>query len=151
MTILSFVAVFAGFGLGSSPDYLAAGVLVTGVFMGSALWWLLLSGGVGLFPVTGRFGWMQAGKPLIRLHHLRVRDLLTLNGVVPMIERETCKTPWSQTALTLPGYRVVRSVGVVRGITVRSRSIVGNIFGGLQSLVRRQHHHLHQPVRAGAL
>ena len=38
------------------------------------------------------------------------------------------------TALTLPGYRVVRSVGVVRGITVRSRSIVGNIFGGLQSL-----------------
>src|SRR5258708_19397635 len=38
------------------------------------------------------------------------------------------------TALTLPGYRVVRSVGVVRGITVRSRSIVGNLFGGLQSL-----------------
>ena len=38
------------------------------------------------------------------------------------------------TALTLPGYRVVRSFGVVRGITVRSRSIVGNIFGGLQSL-----------------
>jgi uncharacterized protein YbjQ (UPF0145 family) len=38
------------------------------------------------------------------------------------------------TALTLPGYRVVRSVGVVRGITVRSRSIVGNILGGLQSL-----------------
>jgi uncharacterized protein YbjQ (UPF0145 family) len=38
------------------------------------------------------------------------------------------------TALTLPGYRVVRSLGVVRGITVRSRSIVGNLFGGLQSL-----------------
>ena len=38
------------------------------------------------------------------------------------------------TALALPGYRVVRSLGVVRGITVRSRSIVGNFFGGLQSL-----------------
>jgi threonine/homoserine/homoserine lactone efflux protein len=49
MTILSFVAVFAGLGLGSSPNYLAASVLVTGVFIGSALWWLLLSSGVGLF------------------------------------------------------------------------------------------------------
>ena len=38
------------------------------------------------------------------------------------------------TALSLPGYEVVRSLGVVRGITVRSRSIVGNFFGGLQSL-----------------
>ena len=38
------------------------------------------------------------------------------------------------TALTLPGFRVVRNLGVVRGITVRSRSIVGNIFGSLQSL-----------------
>lgn len=38
------------------------------------------------------------------------------------------------TALTLPGYKIVRNVGVVRGITVRSRSIVGNFFGGLQSI-----------------
>ena len=38
------------------------------------------------------------------------------------------------TALTLPGYHVVKNLGVVRGITVRSRSIVGNFFGGLQSL-----------------
>jgi uncharacterized protein YbjQ (UPF0145 family) len=38
------------------------------------------------------------------------------------------------TALALPGYRIVRNLGVVRGITVRSRSIVGNFFGGLQSL-----------------
>ena len=38
------------------------------------------------------------------------------------------------TALELPGYTVVRNIGVVRGITVRSRSIVGNFFGGLQSL-----------------
>ena len=38
------------------------------------------------------------------------------------------------TAFTLPGYRVVRNLGVVRGLTVRSRSIVGNIFGSLQTL-----------------
>ena len=38
------------------------------------------------------------------------------------------------TAPTLPGYRIAKNLGVVRGITVRSRSIVGNFFGGLQSL-----------------
>ncbi len=38
------------------------------------------------------------------------------------------------TAPTLPGYAIVGNLGVVRGITVRSRSIVGNFFGGLQSL-----------------
>ena len=35
----------------------------------------------------------------------------------------------------LPGHRVVRVIGMVRGITVRSRSIVGSIGGALQSLV----------------
>ena len=39
------------------------------------------------------------------------------------------------TALVLPNYKIVRNLGVVRGITVRSRSIIGNIFGGLQSLL----------------
>jgi uncharacterized protein YbjQ (UPF0145 family) len=39
------------------------------------------------------------------------------------------------TAFTLPGYRIARNLGVVRGLTVRSRSIVGNIFGSLQTLV----------------
>ncbi|HEU5102673.1 MAG TPA: LysE family translocator [Roseiflexaceae bacterium] len=49
-TILSFVAVFAGLGLASmGGDYAAALLLVLGVFFGSALWWLLLSGGVGMF------------------------------------------------------------------------------------------------------
>jgi uncharacterized protein YbjQ (UPF0145 family) len=36
---------------------------------------------------------------------------------------------------TLPGYRVVGSVRVARGIAVRSRSIVGNILGDYRSLV----------------
>ena len=35
----------------------------------------------------------------------------------------------------LPGYRVVRPMGIVRGITVRSRSIVGNLGAALQTLV----------------
>ena len=38
------------------------------------------------------------------------------------------------TALTLEGYRVVKSLGVVRGIVVRSRSIVGNFAAGLQMI-----------------
>lgn len=38
------------------------------------------------------------------------------------------------TTFELPGQRIVRTHGVVRGITVRSRSIVGNIAGMLQSL-----------------
>jgi uncharacterized protein YbjQ (UPF0145 family) len=38
------------------------------------------------------------------------------------------------TAFTLDGYRIVRNLGVVRGITVRSRSIVGTIGGSLQTL-----------------
>ena len=39
------------------------------------------------------------------------------------------------TAFELPGYRVVRNFGVVRGIVVRSRSIVGSIGAGLQTLI----------------
>ncbi|TXH05326.1 MAG: YbjQ family protein [Nevskiaceae bacterium] len=39
------------------------------------------------------------------------------------------------TAFTLDGYRTVRTLGVVRGITVRSRSIFGTIGGSLQTLV----------------
>ncbi len=38
------------------------------------------------------------------------------------------------TAFTLDGYRIVRTLRVVRGITVRSRSIVGNIGAGIQTL-----------------
>jgi len=48
MTILSFVAIFATIGVGTSrADPLAAAFLVLGVFLGSALWWLTLSGVVG--------------------------------------------------------------------------------------------------------
>lgn len=50
ITILSFAGVFAGLGVGSTGrDYISAGTLVTGVFIGSALWWLILSMGVSWF------------------------------------------------------------------------------------------------------
>jgi len=39
------------------------------------------------------------------------------------------------TAFTLDGYRIVRNLGLVRGIIVRSRSIIGTIGAGLQTLV----------------
>lgn len=39
------------------------------------------------------------------------------------------------TAFELPGFRTVRNLGVVRGITVRSRSVFGTIGGSLQTLV----------------
>src|SRR5690242_20212494 len=39
------------------------------------------------------------------------------------------------TAFELPGYRVTRNLGIVRGIIVRSRSILGTIGAGLQTIV----------------
>ena len=45
MTILFFTAVFAGLGIADAAgDYVSGGLLVLGVFSGSALWWLLLTG-----------------------------------------------------------------------------------------------------------
>jgi uncharacterized protein YbjQ (UPF0145 family) len=42
--------------------------------------------------------------------------------------------PLTTTTFELPGYRVTKSFGVVRGIMVRSRSVVGNIGASIQSL-----------------
>ena len=39
------------------------------------------------------------------------------------------------TAFELPGYRIVRNLGVVRGVVVRSRSLFGTMGGALQTLV----------------
>jgi uncharacterized protein YbjQ (UPF0145 family) len=38
------------------------------------------------------------------------------------------------TSTALDGYRVVRNLGIVRGITVRSRSVLGNMAGAFQTL-----------------
>ena len=42
--------------------------------------------------------------------------------------------PMVTTSWELPGYRIVHNLGVVRGVTVRSRSVVGNFAAGVQSL-----------------
>jgi threonine/homoserine/homoserine lactone efflux protein len=48
-TILSFAAIFAGLGAGSADGSSTALLLVPGVFIGSTLWWFVLSGATSLF------------------------------------------------------------------------------------------------------
>jgi uncharacterized protein YbjQ (UPF0145 family) len=38
------------------------------------------------------------------------------------------------TTFTFDGYKITRHLGVIRGVTVRSRSVVGNMVGGLQTI-----------------
>lgn len=50
VTVLSFVAIYAGLGIESlRGDYWGAGALTSGIFIGSSLWWVILGGGVLLF------------------------------------------------------------------------------------------------------
>jgi threonine/homoserine/homoserine lactone efflux protein len=84
MTILSFAAVFAGMGLGATRGtYLDAGLLVGGVFLGSAAWWLLLSTGVSLLRtrITGSvLLWVNRGAGLV----LVVFGILALSGLMSL-------------------------------------------------------------------
>lgn len=60
LTIISFAAIFAGLGLaGAGGDYAGAVALVSGVFSGSALWWVILSTGVGSLRTRLRSGGMR--------------------------------------------------------------------------------------------
>lgn len=49
MTIMSFLAIFAGLGLNIEKSNIKAFLMVIGVFLGSSLWWLILSNGINLF------------------------------------------------------------------------------------------------------
>jgi threonine/homoserine/homoserine lactone efflux protein len=60
MTILSFAAVFLGLGVGAAPGYGKACALVLGVFTGSALWWIILSCGVGRLRSRLGPGWTRS-------------------------------------------------------------------------------------------
>ncbi|MGE5335553.1 MAG: LysE family translocator, partial [Nitrososphaerota archaeon] len=71
-TILSFAAVFAGLGLADTAGntMFAPGLLTLGVFLGSACWWLLLSGGVSLLRTrltTGALRWVNRVSGLLLL------------------------------------------------------------------------------------
>jgi len=58
-TIISFGVIFAGLQLGeTNGNFLSAGLLVSGVFLGSAAWWLTLSGVVGFFREKFTPEWM---------------------------------------------------------------------------------------------
>lgn len=62
MTILSFAAIFSGFGLvDSSIHYGSATLMVVGVFLGSASWWFLLSVGTNFFRsrLNERLSWIN--------------------------------------------------------------------------------------------
>ncbi|GMA60788.1 LysE family translocator [Alicyclobacillus fastidiosus] len=64
MTILTFVGMFAGLGFvgGGTSSVWSSFMLVLSVFVGSAFWWFLLSGGVSLFKHwfdTGRLRWVN--------------------------------------------------------------------------------------------
>lgn len=48
MTILSFTALFAGLGLAANASAAHALLVVAGVFAGSMLWWIILSGGISM-------------------------------------------------------------------------------------------------------
>jgi threonine/homoserine/homoserine lactone efflux protein len=66
-TLLAFVAIFAGLGLGGTMGgALGAGLTVAGVFLGSSLWWLLLS--------------FLAGMLRHRLHAAALRDVHIVSG-----------------------------------------------------------------------
>jgi threonine/homoserine/homoserine lactone efflux protein len=68
-TILSFAVAFAGLGLiGTSSRGVPAMLLVLGVFLGSACWWLLLSGAVGFFRARvggGALVWINRGSGVL--------------------------------------------------------------------------------------
>ncbi len=68
MTILSFIAIFAGLGFGASSGGVDGALLVAGVFAGSAAWWLIAS-------TTA--GWLGA-----RLPHASLRAVNILAGTI---------------------------------------------------------------------
>jgi len=81
----------------------------------------------------------STGTDSIKAHVLCCREYLEK----PMSTTNPASAPYASTvqhhmvttAFTLDGYRIVRNMGLVRGIIVRSRSIVGTIGAGLQTLV----------------
>lgn len=66
-TILAFAAIFAGLGLAAHASYAAAAVVVLGVFLGSAAWWVILA--------------LAAGRLRVRLGPRLLRAINALSGV----------------------------------------------------------------------
>jgi threonine/homoserine/homoserine lactone efflux protein len=78
-TILSFAAIFAGLGLGGGAGgYGSASIMVLGVFLGSAFWWLLLSTAVGFLRSSitpAHLRWVNRGAAAV----------ITIFGLVSLV------------------------------------------------------------------
>ena len=71
-----------------------------------------------------------------RLDHLEnAQRGITADAPYEVSQRYTLPHHMVTTAFSIDGYRIVRTLGVVRGITVRSRSIFGTIGGALHTIV----------------
>lgn len=83
MTILSFAAIFAGLGVGGvGVSYVSASLLVLGVFIGSALWWFVLSSVANVFRAEfshDRLKWINRVSGII-ITAFGVIALLSLTG-----------------------------------------------------------------------
>lgn len=77
-TILAFVAIFAGLGLASSGSYAEASMVVAGVVLGSATWWVMLALGAG---------WLRtrSGPRLLRAINVVAGVSILAFGVVQLI------------------------------------------------------------------
>jgi threonine/homoserine/homoserine lactone efflux protein len=85
-TILSFAAIFAGVGLGASEAAGAgsAAMLVAGVFVGSAIWWFILSGAVSLLRsrfTAGGLAWVNRVSGAV----IAAFGLAVLASLVPLL------------------------------------------------------------------
>jgi len=83
VTILSFAAIFAGLGIGGAiVNHVSAALLVLGVFIGSALWWFILSGVANVFRAEfsrDKLKWINRVSGII-IATFGVIALLTLTG-----------------------------------------------------------------------
>jgi threonine/homoserine/homoserine lactone efflux protein len=91
LTILAFAVIFAGLGLGTAGGtFFEAGMLVAGVFLGSALWWWILSFGIGAF--RDRFNlrglrWINRISGLVILGFGVAAMVVSLTGFFPFQPR----------------------------------------------------------------
>ncbi len=65
----------------------------------------------------------------------KAKESVTASAPYEVSKRYSLPHHMVTTAFTLDGYRIVRNLGVVRGITVRSRSIFGTLGGALHTIV----------------
>jgi len=65
----------------------------------------------------------------------QAKESVSANAPYQVSQRYLLSQHMVTTAFTLDGFRIVRSLGVVRGITVRSRSILGTLGGALHTIV----------------